>query len=137
MKMKKYQIYCPYCGSPAVCRPAGTIHGSSVFEKGRYLYVCSHWPECDAYVAAHKKDRKPMGTLANGTLRHKRILAHHALEEFQASRHMEKWAAYIWLQGKLGLNESQTHIGLFSEQMCDRVVLLCRQAIKTDSQKVS
>ena len=131
MKMKKYQIYCPYCGSPALCRPASMVHGSSTFEKGRYLYVCSRWPECDAYVAAHKKDKSPMGTLANGNLRHKRILAHHALRELQNSRHMEKWAAYLWLQGKLGLNERQTHIGLFSEEMCDRVIFLCRQTMES------
>lgn len=128
MKMKKYHINCPYCGSPALCQPASMVHGSSVLEKGRYLYVCSRWPECDAYVAAHKKDKSPMGTLANGSLRRKRILAHHALKELQTSRHMEKWAAYLWLQGKLGLDEDQAHIGLFSEQMCDRVVSLCRQA---------
>lgn len=131
MKMKKYQIICPYCGSPALCRPASMIHGSSTLENGRYLYVCSRWPECDAYVAAHKKDKSPMGTLANGNLRHKRILAHRALKELQISRHMEKWAAYLWLQGILGLNEEQVHIGLFSEQMCDRVVFLCRKTMES------
>lgn len=131
MKMKKYRISCPYCGSPALCWPAGMVHGSSTQEKGRYLYVCSRFPECDAYVAAHKKDKSPMGTLANGDLRHKRILAHRALKELQSFRHMEKWAAYLWLQGKLGLNEEQAHIGLFSGQMCDRVVSLCRQAMES------
>lgn len=131
MKMKKYRIDCPYCGSPALCQPASMVHGSSVLEKGRYLYVCSRWPKCDAYVTAHKKDKSPMGTLANGNLRHKRILAHHALKELQASRHMEKWAVYLWLQGKLGLNEEQAHISQFSEQMCDRVVFICRQAKET------
>lgn len=68
-----------------------------------------------------------MGTLANSNLRHKRILAHRALKELQVSRSMEKWAAYLWLQGKLGLPEAQTHIGLFSEQMCDKVITLCHQ----------
>ena len=69
-----------------------------------------------------------MGTLANGDLRHKRILAHRALEQLQQSRHMEKWEVYIWLQAKLGLDERQTHIGPFSEWMCDAVVRLCRLA---------
>lgn len=131
MKMKKYQINCPYCGSSALCRPASIVHGSSTHEKGRYLYVCSRWPECDAYVAAHKKDKSPMGTLANRDLRQKRILAHRALKELQNFQHMEKWAVYLWLQGKLGVNEDQAHIGLFSGQMCDRVVSLCRQAMET------
>ena len=30
---------------------------------------------------------------------------------------MEKWEAYVWLQAKLGLSESETHIGMFSEYM--------------------
>ena len=67
-----------------------------------------------------------MGTMANRSLRHKRILAHQALKRLQKDRHMDKWAAYIWLQAKLGLDESQAHIGMFSEQMCEKVIALCR-----------
>ena len=37
----------------------------------------------------------PMGTLANGDLRHKRILAHRALKKLQQDCHMEKWEVYI------------------------------------------
>ena len=67
-----------------------------------------------------------MGTLADGNLRHKRILAHQALEKLQKERHMDKWASYVWLQAKLGLDAHQTHIGMFSEQLCDQVISLCR-----------
>ena len=70
-----------------------------------------------------------MGTLANGNLRHKRILAHRALDDLQKSHHMDKWAVYLWLQGKLNLSESQMHIGMFSEDMCDRVIAVCQQNI--------
>lgn len=70
----------------------------------------------------------PMGTLANGDLRHKRILAHRALKKLQQDCHMEKWEVYIWLQAKLGLNEHQAHIGQFSDWMCDEVICLCKQA---------
>lgn len=69
-----------------------------------------------------------MGTLANGDLRHKRILAHRALHQLQLNRHMEKWEVYVWLQAKLGLNVQQTHIGQFSEWMCDEVIRLCHEA---------
>ena len=130
--MKKYQLNCPYCGAPAVCRPASMVYGSSVKTKGSYLYHCSNWPVCDSYVAAHKRDRRPMGTLANGRLRHQRILAHRALDDFRRSRHMEKWAAYVWLQGKLGLSAEQTHIGQFSEKECGQVIALCRQSRKAN-----
>ena len=71
-----------------------------------------------------------MGTLANHSLRHKRILAHQALKRLQKERHMDKWAAYLWLQTKLGLDESQAHIGMFSEQMCEKVISLCRPPVK-------
>ena len=58
----------------------------------------------------------------------KRILAHRALEHLQQSRHMEKWEVYIWLQAKLGLNDQQAHIGMFSDGMCDEVIRLCYKA---------
>lgn len=126
MKNKRiYQIYCPYCGASAVFRPASTVHGADTIDRKSYLYLCSNWPACDAYVSAHKTDRRPMGTLANSRLRHKRILAHHALEKLRKERHMDKWASYIWLQINLGLDERHAHIGMFSEQQCNRLISLC------------
>ena len=41
---------------------------------------------------------------------------------------MEKWEVYIWLQAKLGPDAHQTHIGQFSEYMCEQVISLCQQA---------
>ncbi len=126
--MKKYQIYCPYCGSPAILSPANKVHGSSAYPGSGFLYVCSRWPACDAYVSAHKRNRQPMGTLANARLRRKRIQAHKALDAFRKNRHMERWAAYVWLQGKLNLEPSKAHIGMFSEKMCDKVIACCQHA---------
>ena len=130
--MRKYQITCPYCGAPAICRPASTVFGNAVRQKGSYLYLCSRWPACDSYVAAHKRDLRPMGTLANKDLRRKRILAHEALEKLHRHRHMEKWAVYVWLQGKLGLDPEEVHIGMFSDEMCDKVISLCHQTLQQD-----
>lgn len=127
--MKQRKLKCPYCGAYAVCRPAKIVYGSSNLKNDSYLYVCSRWPECNAYVGTHRKNRQPLGTLANGDLRHKRILAHQALSDLQKIRHMSKGDAYIWLQAKLGLTKEQTHIGMFSEYMCDQVIALCRQAL--------
>ena len=126
--MKQKPIKCPYCHANASLRPASVVYGLNRRSQGKFLYLCDRWPACDAYVSAHDKTHRPMGTLANGDLRHKRILAHRALEQLRQSRHMEKWEVYIWLQAKLGLDERQTHIGQFSEWMCDEVVRLCRQA---------
>lgn len=129
--MKKTQTHCPYCGAQAILRPANWVHGNSKQSKGKHLYVCRNWPKCDSYVAVHEKDLTPMGTLANSELRHKRILAHKALEKYQKITRMDRWATYLWLEGKLGLDQRSTHIALFSEEICDEVILLC-QAATTD-----
>ena len=104
------------------------VYGSTPQTRGKFLYVCDRWPACNAYVSAHERTLLPMGTLANGDLRHKRILAHRALKKLQQDCHMEKWEVYIWLQAKLGLDAHQTHIGQFSEYMCEQVISLCQQA---------
>lgn len=129
--MKNYNVICPYCNAKAVLRPANTVYGISDRSTGRHLYVCTNWPKCDAYVSAHKSDRKPMGRLANGNLRHKRILAHKAMEDYRRLTHMDKWAVYLWLQGKLGLGEHHIHIAKFDDEMCDRVIEICRSASDT------
>lgn len=122
---KTYKPQCPYCGAFAVCRPAATVYGHDTIDRQSYLYICSNWPSCDAYVGAHKNDHRPMGTLANGSLRHKRILAHRALEKLQKERRMDKWAAYVWIQANFGLDREHAHIGMFTEKMCDRLISLC------------
>ena len=125
---KQKHIQCPYCHANASLRPASTVYGCNRRSQGKYIYLCDRWPACDAYVSAHDRTHRPMGTLANGDLRHKRILAHRAMEHLQQSRHMEKWEVYIWLQAKLGLNDQQAHIGMFSDGMCDEVIRLCYKA---------
>ena len=129
--MKTYSVTCPYCKSKAFLRPANVVYGISPRSTGKHLYVCANWPRCDAYVSAHHRDKRPMGGLANGSLRHKRILAHKALEEYRKLTRMDKWAVYIWLEGKLGLGEHQIHIAKFSDVMCDRVISICEAACRS------
>ena len=73
--LKQKQIKCPYCHAHASLRPASLVYGSTPQTRGKFLYVCDRWPSCNAYVSAHERTLLPMGTLANGDLRHKRILA--------------------------------------------------------------
>ncbi len=129
--MKNHSITCPYCNAPAILRPASTVYRNSPSAFGRHLYVCTNWPQCDAYVSAHVKDKSPMGTPANGDLRHKRILAHQALDRYRKLVHMESRAAYIWLQTRLGKSQEERHIGTFTEEMCDEVITLCNNASRT------
>lgn len=82
--LKQKQIKCPYCHAHASLRPASLVYGSTPQTRGKFLYVCDRWPACNAYVSAHERTLLPMGTLANGDLRHKRILAHRALKKTAA-----------------------------------------------------
>ena len=77
MKTRKKPIKCPYCGHTAVLRDASYVYGENAVEE--HLYVCSRYPECNAYVGVHKGTFIPKGTLANGDLRHKRIETHQAV----------------------------------------------------------
>ena len=116
-KMKKKQqnekLYCPYCGRLAVLRPAEYVYGKRNLNPDNYLYVCSGYPSCDSYIGVHKKSMRPMGTLANGDLRHKRIEAHRALNKVVQTGIMTKHGVYIWLQNRLCLREKDMHIGMF------------------------
>lgn len=128
---KKAAVKCPYCNGVAVKRPASVIYGEKNWDKEAYVYVCPWYPFCDSYVAAHKKTGLPMGTLANGDLRHKRIMAHRAFNRLWQNGYMDRKAAYRWLQVQLGLPESMAHIAMFSEYMCDRVIKLCSSFTRT------
>ena len=58
---------CPYCGSPVIYRSADGIYRDN--SRGTMLYVCSHYPECDAYVRVHTGTNIPVGSMANHELR--------------------------------------------------------------------
>lgn len=124
---KRKQIHCPYCGAKATLRPSSAVYGDAAKTDG-YLYVCDRYPKCDSYVGAHKKTKLPMGTLASGDLRNKRIQAHKAFDWMWKSGLMTKWQAYKWMQGKLDLSDEQAHIAMFSEYMCDRLIAECNKA---------
>lgn len=126
---KRKQVRCPYCGAKATLRPSSAVYGDAVKTDG-YLYVCDRYPKCDSYVGAHKRSKLPMGTLANGDLRNKRIQAHKAFDWMWKSGLMTKWQAYKWMQGKLDLSDEQAHIAMFSEYMCDRLIAECNKAYK-------
>ena len=42
------RIKCPYCGRSAILRKASYVYKEKALDE--YLYVCTGYPECDAYV---------------------------------------------------------------------------------------
>ena len=124
--MKRNNIRCPNCGAKTTLRPASVVYGKADKTNG-FLYVCDRYPRCDSYVKAHRKTLKPMGTLADANLRHKRILAHKAFDRLWQGSLMTKRQAYKWMQAKFGLSSEQAHIAKFSAYMCDQLIAVCDQ----------
>ncbi len=127
--MKRVKIRCPYCGSLASKRPASFIYGKRA-NSDAYLYVCDKYPKCNSYVAAHKDNGLPMGTLANERLRRKRIAAHKALDRIWLKGFMTKEQVYIWLQSKFNMSDKEMHIGNFDEYYCNQVIFECNKAYR-------
>lgn len=139
MKKKKKApqagMRCPYCGRPVQFRPASYVYQEDNLDPDSYLYVCNGFPECDAYVGAHKGSLKPMGTLANSGLRHKRIEAHRALDQIWREGYMTRHGAYTWLAYKLGIREKDMHIGMFSDYYCSESIRECVKLINDRHKK--
>lgn len=132
MKMKSGRkmkpIYCPYCGRAAVLKKATAVYQERAIEE--YLYVCSNYPECDSYVGVHKGTLLPKGSLANGDLRHRRILAHRYFDSIWKNGILSKRNAYRWMQDIFCLNSQQAHIGQFSDYMCEQVIAESRKVLE-------
>ena len=124
--LKRVNIHCPNCGAKATLHPASFVYGN---DRGtyKYLYVCDRYPACNSYVAAHRTTRLPLGSLADGDLRHKRIQAHRAFDRLWRSGLMSKREAYQWMQTEVGLHKDQAHIAQFGAYMCDRLIRACEQ----------
>lgn len=86
------------------------------------LYVCSHYPKCDAYVRTHIGTNIPVGSMANGKLRALRIKAHNNFDRLYKTGMMSKQEAYKWLADLIGAPMSEAHIGHLGEYYCNEVI---------------
>lgn len=118
--MKRQTIRCPYCGSPAILKDASYVYGHH--SSGGKVYVCSHYPACDSYVGVHQGTSLPKGSLANSTLRKKRIQAHQIFDQLWRKGIFSRAEAYRWIGDKFCLQTRQAHIGNFSDYMCDQLI---------------
>lgn len=121
---KQKRITCPYCGAHAVLQKGSFVYG--IGSKEEYVYVCSNYPKCDAYVGVHAGTKNPKGTLANSELRNKRIKTHKVFDLLWKCRLMTKKEAYRWIAYSMGIPFDMGHIGCFSEYRCDELVKICR-----------
>lgn len=124
---------CPYCGSSVVLRSAdGIYHDNS---SQTMLYVCSHYPQCDAYIRTHPGTTIPVGTLANRELRALRNEAHRCFDQLHRCGLMSKQDAYLWLAALLQVPLSRAHIGYLGEYYCTQVIEESRKLLNRRQEK--
>ncbi len=119
-KINYAEMRCPYCGRSVVLKSAEGIYKNN--EKDTMLYVCTHYPECDAYVKVRFGTRIPMGTMADGKLRALRIAAHREFDKLHRYGYMTRQEAYMWLANIIQAPLSQAHIGYLGEYYCNVVM---------------
>ena len=128
-KVQKAPV-CPYCGKISVLRPAEYVYGKNNLVEGSMLYVCSAYPDCNAYVGVHQGTNRAKGSLADSELRNKRIRAHRALDLVVRSGCMNKDDVYYWLSARLNLPFEETHIGYFSDYYCEETIRECEKILE-------
>lgn len=122
----KAPTVCRYCGGVIRLVPASAVYGASVFRlglEGEFIYQCQN---CNARVGCHKGTKRPLGNVANETLRLKRMEAHQVFDAFWKTKGMSRSQGYRWLAGQMKLAEKHTHIGSFEMDQCQMVIDLCR-----------
>lgn len=113
-------VHCPYCGSLAALSDGSGVPGYEGREVS--LYVCSNYPQCDAYVDAHPGDKWPRGTLANAELRHWRTQAQRQFDRLWQDGVMSRLQADRYLQNLMGTKPPQSHIDTFTLEQCQRLI---------------
>ncbi|MEE1504393.1 MAG: zinc-finger-containing protein [Acutalibacteraceae bacterium] len=114
-------VKCPYCGRNAELRSSEGIYKSDKYGH-QMLWVCSNYPECDAYVRCQPGTKLPLGELANGELRALRREAHKFFDELYKNGKMSREGAYRWLSDLLCKPMQEVHISCLSDYHCKLVI---------------
>jgi hypothetical protein len=124
---------CPTCRQAAEFRPTS----EHIYNGRDYgpVWFCPRG--CDAYVSVHEGTQLPKGTLATKPMRQARRAAHAVFDVLwddlrlaypdipQPGPHLRSIArkrAYAWLAFQLGIAIEDTHIAMFDQAQCQRVV---------------
>ena len=131
--MKKPEI-CRYCGGVIRLVTAEQVYGMAAAKRlglvGEHLYQCQN---CNARVGCHKGTTRPLGDVANESLRLKRIETHHVFDAFWKSQHMRRGDAYRWLSQQMHLPAREAHIGGFEMDQWQQVIDMCGAQLRQEA----
>lgn len=117
-------LSCPYCGAPTKLVDDSQIYGRSY---GSKCYICE---PCGAWVGCHRNTDKALGRIANRELRQWKHQAHEAFDPLWKKGYLPRAVAYEILSLALGLPKEQTHIGMFDDSLCRKVIRFSNIIIK-------
>lgn len=116
-------MLCDYCGKEAKFAKGSEVYPHRPDLADKNFFRCA---PCDAYVGCHPGTRRPLGRLANAELRRAKMAAHAAFDPKWKGKTMTRSQAYAWLAHQLSIPPNSCHIGMFDVDMCERVVLACK-----------
>lgn len=110
---------CPYCFETPV-----KVNGDIIYPNRNDLHhkeflYCQNGHD-PAYVGI--QNGKPLGSLANQHLRKLRSLAHKSFDNLWKNKKMSRDEAYRLLSKEMNLPKEKTHIGMFNEKQCRKVL---------------
>lgn len=114
-------MVCPFCGGAVeFVDSAKVYHGRSY----GMAYVCSNWPECDAYVGTHPGTARPLGTLADSNTRLWRRRAHSWLDQLWQGGEMTRTEVYTALAKYFSAPE--IHVGQSDAERCRQIIAFAK-----------
>lgn len=112
-----YSLLCPECAAPMELR-------SSRFGP---FYGCTRYPGCDGTHGAHA-DGTPLGIPADRRTRLARMRAHQIFDDATwKNGRMGRNAAYRLLQEIMGMSREEAHIGRFTVEQCERLIVAIKE----------
>jgi hypothetical protein len=110
---------CPYCGNKSELVTGDIVYPFRADLKALKFYNCE---PCDAFVGTHKSTNKPLGTLANDTLRGLRSMVHKEFDPLWKEGTLTRGGAYGWLAVALSLPKELCHIAMFDVATCHKAL---------------
>ena len=119
---------CPYCLSQSKLTTGEYIYPHRRDLSHLFFYLCE---PCDAYVGCHGTSKSALGRLANAELRKAKSSAHKAFDPIWKLGHLTRSGAYDYLSYALNIESKHCHIGSFSVEQCNAVVLASSKYLST------
>ncbi|MBV5347143.1 hypothetical protein JZU46_02855 [bacterium] len=118
--IQNMKILCPYCGKRAELADSIQVYKTKSYGP---IYLCK-CVEGWAYVGVNKATGKPLGSLADSSLRMLRKQAHNLFDKLWKDGIMTRSKAYSWLSTELNVKQGDCHIGMFGDELCIKTIKL-------------